>query len=150
MAASIYHWALHPWAMYAVVALALAFMAYNRGLPLSIRSAFYPIFGNRVWGPTGHVIDTVAVFATLFGLATSLGFGAEQATAGLDFLFGTGQSDGFKVGLILAITAVATLSVVAGLDRGVKRASEINMVLAVVLLLFVLLVGPTGALLPAS
>jgi BCCT family betaine/carnitine transporter len=146
MAATIYHWALHPWAMYAVVALSLAFMTYNRGLPLSIRSAFYPIFGNRVWGPVGHVIDTVAVFATLFGLATSLGFGAEQATAGLDYLFGTGQSDGFKVALIIAITAVALLSVVAGLDAGVKRASEINMVLAFVLLVFVLLVGPTGAL----
>jgi BCCT family betaine/carnitine transporter len=132
--------------MYAVVALSLAFMTYNRGLPLSIRSAFYPIFGNRVWGPVGHVIDTVAVFATLFGLATSLGFGAEQATAGLDYLFGTGQSDGFKVALIIAITAVALLSVVAGLDAGVKRASEINMVLAFVLLVFVLLVGPTGAL----
>lgn len=147
LAASIYHWALHPWAMYAVVALALAFMTYNRGLPLSIRSAFYPIFGNRVWGPVGHVIDTVAVFATLFGLATSLGFGAEQATAGMDYLFGTGQSDGFKVGLILAITAVATISVIAGIDAGVKRASEINMVLAVLLLLFVLMVGPTMALL---
>jgi betaine/carnitine transporter, BCCT family len=147
MASTIFHWALHPWAMYAVVALSLAFMTYNRGLPLSIRSAFYPIFGNRVWGPVGHVIDTVAVFATLFGLATSLGFGAEQATAGLDYLFGTGQSDGFKVGLIIAITAVALVSVVAGLDAGVKRASEINMVLAIVLLLFVLFVGPTGTLL---
>ncbi|CAN5697716.1 BCCT family transporter [soil metagenome] len=147
MSATIYHWALHPWAMYAVVGLALAFVTYNRGLPLSIRSVFYPIFGNRVWGPLGHAIDVVAVFATLFGLATSLGFGAEQAVAGLDFLFGTGQSDGLKVGLILVITLIATFSVVAGLDRGVKRASEINMVLAVLLLVFVLVAGPTWALL---
>jgi betaine/carnitine transporter, BCCT family len=147
LAASVYHWALHPWAMYAVVALALAFMSYNRGLPLSIRSAFYPIFGNRVWGPIGHVIDVVAVFATLFGLATSLGFGAEQATAGISFLFGIDGSMAFTVGLIAAITGVATLSVVAGLDRGVKRASQVNMVLAVILLVFVLLVGPTWALL---
>ncbi len=147
MAATIYHWALHPWAIYAVVALALALAAYNYGLPLSMRSGFYPIFGNRVWGPIGHVIDVLAVFATLFGLATSLGLGAEQATAGLDFLFGTGQDDGFKVALIFAITAVATLSVVLGVDRGVRRASEINMVLAVLLLLFVLIAGPTRELL---
>jgi betaine/carnitine transporter, BCCT family len=147
MAATIYHWALHPWAMYAVVALALAFFSYNRGMPLSIRSAFFPIFGNHVWGRTGHVIDTVAVFATLFGLATSLGFGAEQAAAGLNFLFGMPQTDVFKVLLILGITGVATISVLAGLDSGVKRASEINMVLALLLFLFVLFVGPTATLL---
>ncbi len=82
LAATIYHWGLHPWAIYAVVALALALFSFNKGLPLSIRSAFYPIFGERVWGWTGHVIDTLAVFATLFGLATSLGLGAQQANAG--------------------------------------------------------------------
>jgi betaine/carnitine transporter, BCCT family len=147
LAASVYHWALHPWAMYAIVALALAFMSYNRGLPLSIRSAFYPIFGNLVWGPIGHVIDVVAVFATLFGLATSLGFGAQQATAGISFLFGFGDSMTFTLALIVVITGVATLSVIAGLDRGVKRASQINMVLAVLLLVFVLVVGPTWVLL---
>ncbi len=143
MAATIFHWALHPWAIYAIVALALALFSYNKGLPLTIRSIFYPIFGERVWGWTGHVIDTLAVFATLFGLATSLGFGAEQANAGLDFLFGFSVSDGSKVFLILAITAVALISVMAGLDAGVKRLSEINMVLAALLLLFVILVGPT-------
>ncbi|KAA3634695.1 MAG: BCCT family transporter [Proteobacteria bacterium] len=143
MAATIFHWALHPWAIYAIVALALALFSYNKGLPLTMRSVFYPIFGERVWGWTGHVIDTLAVFATLFGLATSLGFGAEQANAGLDFLFGWSVSDGSKVFLILAITAVALVSVVAGLDAGVKRLSEINMVLAALLLLFVIAVGPT-------
>ncbi len=143
MAATIFHWALHPWAIYAIVALALALFSFNKGLPLTIRSIFYPIFGERVWGWTGHVIDTLAVFATLFGLATSLGFGAEQANAGLEFLFGWSVSDGSKVFLILAITAVALISVVAGLDAGVKRLSEINMVLAALLLLFVILVGPT-------
>ncbi len=147
MAATIYHWGLHPWAMYAVVALALGFFSYNRGLPLSIRSAFYPIFGNAVWGPVGHVIDIVAVFATLFGLATSLGFGAEQAIAGLNFLFGVPQTDVAKVVLIVAITAIALISVLKGLDGGVKRASEINMVLAFVLFMFVLFVGPTMVLL---
>jgi BCCT family betaine/carnitine transporter len=146
MAATIYHWALHPWAIYAVVALALAFGTYNRGLPLSLRSAFYPVLGDRVWGPVGHVIDTVAVFATLFGLATSLGFGAEQANAGLNFLFGLPQTDGVKVLLIMGITLVALASVLAGLDAGVKRASEINMVLAALLLGFVFLVGPTWTL----
>ncbi|NNG03981.1 MAG: BCCT family transporter [Inquilinus sp.] len=147
MAATIFHWGLHPWAIYAIVALALAFFTYNRGLPLTIRSAFYPVLGERVWGPFGHLIDTLAVFATLFGLATSLGFGAEQAMAGLNHLFDIEVTDGAKVILILAITAVALLSVIAGLDAGVKRLSEINMVLAALLLLFVILVGPTVAIL---
>jgi BCCT family betaine/carnitine transporter len=147
MAATIFHWGLHPWAIYATVALALALFAYNKGLPLTIRSIFYPIFGERVWGWTGHVIDTLAVFATLFGLATSLGFGASQANAGLSYLFGLPQSDVSQVLLITAITAVALVSVVAGLDAGVKRLSEINMVLAALLLLFVVIVGPTVAIL---
>jgi len=146
MAATIYHWGLHPWAMYAVVALALAFFTYNRGLPLSLRSAFYPLFGEAVWGWTGHVIDTVAVLATIFGLATSLGFGASQANAGMSFLFGIPDSDATKILLIIGITAIALFSVMRGLDGGVKRASEINMVLAFLLLLFVLLVGPTSDL----
>ncbi|MGB1027218.1 MAG: BCCT family transporter, partial [Rhodospirillaceae bacterium] len=97
MAATIFHWGLHPWAIYAVVALALALFSFNKGLPLTMRSIFYPIFGERVWGPIGHVIDTLAVFATLFGLATSLGFGAEQANAGLSFLFGIPVNDVSKV-----------------------------------------------------
>ena len=143
MAATIFHWGLHPWAIYATVALALALFSFNKGLPLTMRSVFYPIFGERVWGWTGHVIDILAVFATLFGLATSLGFGAEQANAGLEFLFGIPVTDGSKVVLIIAITGVALISVLAGLDAGVKRLSEINMVLAALLLLFVVLVGPT-------
>lgn len=143
MAATIFHWGLHPWAIYAVVALALAFFTFNHGLPLTIRSAFYPILGDRVWGWTGHIIDTLAVFATLFGLATSLGFGAEQATAGLNYLFDWPASDFTKVVLIVVITMAALVSVLAGLDKGVKRLSEINMVLALILLLFVIAVGPT-------
>ncbi|WP_193175925.1 BCCT family transporter [Oricola nitratireducens] len=146
MAATIFHWGLHPWAIYAIVALALALFSYNKGLPLTMRSVFYPIFGERVWGWTGHVIDTLAVFATLFGLATSLGFGAEQANAGLNHIFGLPVNDVSKVVLIVAITGVALMSVVAGLDAGVKRLSEINMVLAALLLAFVLLVGPTLAI----
>ncbi len=143
MAATIFHWGLHPWAIYAIVALSLAIFTYNKGLPLTMRSVLYPIFGEKVWGWRGHVIDTLAVFATLFGLATSLGFGAEQANAGLNFLFGVPVSDASKVILIVAITAVALVSVLAGLDKGVKRLSEINMVLAALLLLFIIIVGPT-------
>ncbi|WP_068110607.1 BCCT family transporter [Tropicimonas marinistellae] len=143
LAATIYHWGLHPWAIYAVVALALALFSFNKGLPLTIRSAFYPIFGERVWGWTGHIIDTLAVFATLFGLATSLGFGAQQANAGLEHVFGLPNNVEVQVVLITLITAVALVSVLRGLDGGVKVLSEINMVLAALLLLFVLLVGPT-------
>jgi BCCT family betaine/carnitine transporter len=147
MAATIFHWGLHPWAIYAIVALALALFSYNKGLPLTIRSAFYPIFGERVWGWTGHIIDTLAVFATLFGLATSLGFGATQANAGLNELFGVPVGTTTQVILITVITAVALVSVLRGLDGGVKVLSEINMGLALILLLFVLLVGPTLAIL---
>jgi len=146
MAATIFHWGLHPWAIYAVVALALALFSYNKGLPLTIRSAFYPIFGDAVWGWVGHIIDTLAVFATLFGLATSLGFGATQANAGLNELFGLPVGPTTEVLLISGITAIALVSVLRGLDGGVKILSEINMGLAFLLLVFVLLIGPTAYL----
>ncbi len=143
MAATIFHWGLHPWAIYAVVALALALFTYNKGLPLTIRSAFYPILGERVWGWPGHVIDIIAVFATLFGLATSLGLGATQANAGLNELFGVPMGQTSQVVLITIITAIALLSVLRGLDGGVKVLSEINMGLAALLAVFTLIVGPT-------
>jgi BCCT family betaine/carnitine transporter len=143
MAATIFHWSLHPWAIYAVVALSLSLFAYNKGLPLTLRSVFYPIFGERVWGWPGHFIDILAVFATIFGLSTSLGIGAQQAGAGLNFLFGLPAGVGMTVFLVIIITGVATASVIAGMDKGVKRLSEINMVLALLLLTFVILVGPT-------
>lgn len=143
MAASIFHWGLHPWAIYAIVALSLALFAYNKGLPLTIRSAFYPIFGERVWGWPGHVIDILAVFATLFGLATSLGLGAAQANAGFNKLFGVPIGPQAQVVLIILITSIALFSVIRGLEAGVKLLSEINMTLAFVLLLFVLIAGPT-------
>ena len=143
MAATIYHWGLHPWAIYAVVGLSLALFSYNKGLPLTIRSAFYPLLGERVWGWPGHLIDILAVFATLFGLATSLGFGAAQANAGLNELFGVPVGSTAQVLLISGITAVALVSVLRGLDGGVKVLSELNMGLAFLLLAFVLLVGPT-------
>ncbi|MGR3520580.1 MAG: BCCT family transporter, partial [Roseovarius sp.] len=147
LAATSYHWALHPWAIYAVVALALALFSYNKGLPLTIRSAFYPIFGERVWGWTGHIIDTLAVFATLFGLATSLGFGAKQANAGLEYIYGIPNNVTVQVILIIAITGVALISVLRGLDGGVKVLSEINMVIALVLLLFVLFAAGAATIL---
>ncbi|SEA89002.1 BCCT family transporter [Marinobacterium iners] len=146
MAATIYHWALHPWAIYAVMALGLALFSFNKGLPLTIRSVFYPILGERVWGWPGHVIDILAVLATLFGLATSLGFGASQAASGLNYLFGIPLGNTTQIVLVIGITAIALVSVLAGLDAGVKRLSEINMVLAVLLLAFVILVGPTLAI----
>ena len=147
LAATSYHWALHPWAIYAVVALALALFSYNKGLPLTIRSAFYPIFGDRVWGWVGHIIDTLAVFATLFGLATSLGFGPQQANAGLHHIYNIPNSITVQVILIIAITSIALISVVRGLDGGVKVLSEINMGLAALLLVFVLFAAGAGTIL---
>jgi len=147
LAATSYHWALHPWAIYAVVALALALFTYNKGLPLTIRSAFYPILGERIWGWWGHVIDTLAVFATLFGLATSLGFGAQQANAGLEFVYGIPNNITVQVVLITGITIVALISVMRGLDGGVKVLSEINMGIALLLLLFVLFAAGAGTIL---
>lgn len=146
MAATIYHWGLHPWAIYGVVALALGLFCYNKQLPFTLRSAFYPLFGERIWGWPGHVIDILAIFATVFGLATSLGIGAKQAAAGLDYLFGIGTSPSRLVILVIVITAVATASIVAGLDRGVKRLSEINIALALLLLAFIILAGPTATI----
>lgn len=143
MASAIYHWSLHAWAVYGMVALSLAIFSYNKGLPLSIRSAFYPLLGERVWGFWGNVIDTIAVFATLFGLATSLGLGAAQANAGLNELFGIEVSTTTEVLLICGITAIAMVSVLRGLDGGVKVLSELNMSAAVLLALFVLITGPT-------
>lgn len=143
MAATIFHWGLHPWGIYAIVALSLALFSFNKGLPLTMRSIFYPILGERIWGWPGHVIDILAVFATLFGLATSLGLGASQASAGLNYLFGIPNNDVTIVLLIVAITLIALGSVVLGVDKGVQRLSQLNMGLAFLLLLFVIFVGPT-------
>jgi BCCT family betaine/carnitine transporter len=141
MGATMFHWGLHPWAIYGVVALALAFFTFNKGLPLTIRSTFFPIFGEATWGWVGHIIDVVAVLATIFGLATSLGFGAQQAASGLNFLFGFEASIGLQVTIIVCVTAVAVISVVRGLEGGVKVLSNFNMVLAVILLFFVIIAG---------
>ena len=143
MSAAILHWGLHAWAIYAVAGLSLAFFCFNRGMPLTLRSGFFPLIGTSVWGPFGHVVDISAVLATLFGLAVSLGFGAEQIAGGLNYLFGIPTGTGTTAILIVVIIGIALASVIAGLDKGVKRLSWINMVMAGLLWLFVLLAGPT-------
>jgi BCCT family betaine/carnitine transporter len=141
LGATLFHWGLHPWAIYAVVALALAFFAYNKGLPLTIRSTFYPLLGDRVWGATGNVIDILAVLATIFGLATSLGFGAQQAAAGIGFLFDLGGGLSTQLIIIACVTGLALISVLRGIDGGVKLLSNVNMSLALLLLVFVIVAG---------
>ena len=143
MGVTYFHWGLHPWAVYAIVGLGLAFFAYNRGLPLTMRSVFYPLLGNKIYGFWGNLIDVLSVLATLVGLATSLGLGVKQINAGLNSLFGVGISTTTQVTLIAVITAFAALSVMSGLDKGVKRLSQANMILAAVFVLFLLFVGPT-------
>jgi len=141
LGATMFHWGLHPWAIYAVVGLSLAFFAYNKGMPLTIRSAFYPILGERCWGWAGHIIDLLAVLATIFGLATSLGLGAKQAAGRLHHLFGVPNEINTQIAIIVGVTAVAIFSVVRGIDGGVKLLSQINMFMAAALLLFVLILG---------
>lgn len=141
MGATMYHWGLHPWAIYGVVGLSLAFFTYNKGLPLTVRSAFYPILGDRIWGWPGHLIDLLAVLATIFGLATSLGLGAQQASSGLNFLFGTESGISTQIAIIFFVTTIAIFSVVRGVDGGVKLLSNINMIIAFFLLIFVFIVG---------
>lgn len=142
MATTFFHWGLHTWCIYTLVGLSLAFFCFNQGLPLTIRSTFYPVLGERIYGWMGNTIDVLAVVATLFGVATSLGFGAQQVNAGLTFVFGIEQSVSTQVVLISIITSIATVSVVLGLKAGVKRLSELNMFTALVLMLFVFLAGP--------
>jgi len=141
LGALMYHWGLHPWGIYGVVALTLAFFGYNKGMPMTVRTGFYPLLGDRVWGRTGNVIDTLATIATLFGLATSLGFGALQAAGGGSFLWGVPESLWVEVLIITVVTGIALWSVLQGVDGGVKVLSNINMGIAGVLLLFVIFAG---------
>lgn len=143
---TVFHWGLPAWSIYAIVGLTLAYFAYNRGLPLTIRSAFHPILGDRIWGWPGHVIDMMAVVSTIFGLACTIGIGATQATGGLSYMFGLTQTIELKIGLIFVITLVAIGSVLRGMNGGVKLLSNINMTGAVILLLFVMIAGPTFAI----
>lgn len=147
MAATVYHWALHPWSIYAVVGLALAVFAYDFKMPFSLRSAFYPLIGARAWGRAGDVIDVLAVFATLFGLASSLGLGASQAMAGITHLYGVPNSAPTIIGLIAIMALVTFFSVRGGIDKGIRILSEINLWVALGLILFVLATGATLTLL---
>ena len=143
MSATFFHWGLNAWSVYAVIGLALGYFAFSKGLPLTVRSAFYPLLGERVWGWPGHIIDLLAVIATIFGLATSLGLGAQQVASGLSFLFGVEAGLATHILIIAFITSIAIISVVRGLDGGVKVLSNINMIVAAVFLLFVFIAGPT-------
>ncbi|MCR9940070.1 BCCT family transporter [Vibrio owensii] len=141
LGATMFHWGLHPWAIYGVVALSLAFFTYNKGLPLSMRSIFYPLLGDRAWGWAGHIVDILAVLATLFGLATSLGLGAQQAASGIHHVFGVEPGLGLQIVVITVVTLLAVVSVIRGIDGGVKVISNINMVIAFLLLILVGLIG---------
>ncbi len=147
LSATIYHWGLHPWAIYAVVGLALAFFVHNKGLPLTIRSAFFPILGERCWGPIGNFIDILAVLATIFGLATSLGLGAQQAAGGLSHLFGVSSGISTQIAFVVVVTGIAVISVARGLDGGVKILSNINMLIAAGLVALLVVIGPTLSIL---
>ncbi len=144
---TFFHWGLHAWAIYAIVALILAFFSYRHGLPLTLRSALYPLIGNRIHGPIGHAVDIFAIIGTVLGVATSLGLGVAQINSGLHHLFGVPVSIPVQVVLIVVACGLATLSVASGLDRGIRILSETNLALAVLLLLFVLVLGPTVFLL---
>src|SRR5690606_15401465 len=144
---SIFHWGLHAWAIYAVLGLALALFHFRLGQPLAIRSTLQPLLGRQTHRWPGKAIDVIAVLGTLFGLATSLGLGAAQIAAGLEHLFGLDSGLQTQVVVIVVITFLATLSLVLGLKKGIRRLSEANLLLAALLLLFVLLAGPTAALL---
>jgi choline/glycine/proline betaine transport protein len=147
IALTYHHWGIHAWSVYAVLALAIAYFSYRKGLPLTLRSCFYPLFGERLDGWLGHSIDIIAVFGTLFGLATSLGIGATSVSAGLHHLFGFAHDTSTQLALIAVITMAATVSLVTGVDKGIKRLSEANMILAALLLCFVFAFGPTVAIL---
>ncbi|SMO44095.1 BCCT family transporter [Paracoccus laeviglucosivorans] len=140
---SFFHWALHPWAIYAVVGLALAYFSYRRDLPVLVSSAFHPLLGDRIHGPIGRLIDILAIIATLFGTATSLGLGAQQIASGMNFLWHTGETNTLELVIIGVLTVLFIVSAVSGVGKGIQFLSNMNMVIALVLLAFIALVGPT-------
>jgi choline/glycine/proline betaine transport protein len=143
MKTTFFHWGLHAWAIYAIVALTLAYFSFRHDLPLTLRSALYPLIGDKIYGWRGDLVDIFAVTGTLFGVATSLGLGVLQISAGLNYLFEFPTTTIAQVGLIIGITCIAIISVASGLDRGIKILSEFNMILAVGLLALILILGPT-------
>lgn len=149
MGITFFHYGVHAWAIYALVGLSLAFFAYRKGLPLTLRSGLSPLLGRRINGPIGDAVDIFAIWGTAFGIATSLGFGVSQMNSGLTYLLGVPNNAWVQIGLIAAVMAAATASVMTGVGKGVRRLSELNLTLAVLLMLFVLVVGPTGFLFKA-
>jgi choline/glycine/proline betaine transport protein len=147
MEITFFHWGVHAWAVYAVLGLSLAYFGYRRGQPLAIRSAFHPIVGDRIHGPLGDVIDIFAVVGTLAGLATSLGLGVSQLNASMNYLFGVPQTLSIQLLLIGVVTILATITVATGLENGIRRLSELIIVVSVLLMLGILVLGPTGYLL---
>lgn len=143
MRLTFFHWGLHPWAIYIILGLPLAYFHYRHDLPMTPRSVLYPLIGDRIYGPIGHAVDILTVVGTLFGIATSLGLGVMQINTGLGQLFGVPTTIGVQLLIIAIVTGIATVSVVTGLDGGIRRISELNISLAAILMLFVLLAGPT-------
>ncbi|MEG2496785.1 BCCT family transporter, partial [Brevundimonas sp.] len=143
MAITYTHWGLHGWAIYGLVGLALGYFAHRKGLPLAMRSAFHPLIGDRIYGPIGDLIDIFAICGTLFGIATSLGLGVSQIVSGLNAVFGLPATPWMQVILIVFVVGLATISVLSGVGKGVRRLSELNLVIAVCLMLFIMLAGPT-------
>lgn len=146
LGATLFNWGIGPWSVYALVGLAIAYFTLNSGLPMAPRSVLYPVLGRHTWGWPGHIVDMLAILATVFGLATSLGLGARQAASGLSFLFGMQSGMMTQIGFIIVIAIVTVLSVVRGLDRGIRILSNFTMALAVLLLGYILFTGPTGAI----
>ena len=143
MAITYTHWGFHGWAIYGLVGLALGYFAHRKGLPLAMRSAFHPLIGDRIYGPIGDLIDIFAICGTLFGIATSLGLGVSQIVSGLNAVFGLPATPWMQVVLIVAVVGLATISVLSGVGKGVRRLSELNLIMAVCLMLFIMLAGPT-------
>ena len=145
MQIAYFHWGFHIWAIYGVVGLSLAYFAFRHGLPLSIRSTLYPLIGDKIHGPIGHIVDVFAILGTMFGIATSLGLSVSQINAGLNYLLPDiiPVNTTIQVVAIALVTSAALVSVLAGMDKGVKRLSILNMVLATALMVFVFVVGPT-------
>ena len=144
---TLFHYGITGWALYALMGLALGYFSYRHNLPLSIRSALYPIFGKKIEGPMGHAVDIAALLGTIFGIATSLGIGVVQLNYGLNFMFGIPENLAVQIGLIVLSVVMATVSVVSGVEKGIRRLSELNVILAVVLMLFILVTGKTNFLL---
>ncbi|MGE8063187.1 BCCT family transporter [Pseudomonas sp. NPDC089547] len=144
MRITLFHWGLHPWAIFTVIGLGLAYFAYREGLPLALRSILYPLIGNRIYGPIGHTVDIIGGAVTAFGVSQALGLGVEQINTGLNEVFGIPVTLSFKLGIIAVVTVIASISLVAGVSKGMKRLSTLNMWISLGLMLVVLALGPTN------